>query len=98
LDFLITMAIEIRRKPDEPINVFLYRFNKQVQQSGVLGAVKKARFFASAPNRRQRRASAIYRAKIRKDILYLKKAGVLKGAEDIKFIKKLLRNPKKQSF
>lgn len=92
------MAIEIKRKPDEPINVFLYRFNKQVQQSGVLGAVKKSRFFQSEPNRRQRRSSAIYRAKIRKDIHKLKKAGVLKGTEDIKFIKKLLRNPKKQSF
>jgi len=92
------MAIEIKRKPEEPINVFLYRFNKQVQQSGVLGSVKRARFFQSEPNRRQRRISAIYREKISKDIQKLKKAGVLKGTEDIKFIKKLLRNPKKQSF
>lgn len=90
------MAIEAKKKPNEPVNVLLYRFNKMMQQSGVLKAAKKRRFVTEEPNRRQRRASAIYRAKIKKEIYQLKKAGSLKGNEDIKFIKKILRNPKKQ--
>jgi len=92
------MAIEIKRKSDEPSGAFLYRFNRLIKQSGILRDAKKLRFYQSPPNRRSRRNSAIYRAKIRKDIQYLKKAGVLKGTEDIKFIKKILRNPKKSSF
>jgi len=89
------MAIEIKRKQDEPINSFLYRFNKTVQQSGVLGQAKKRRFRAAEINRNRRRTSAVYRAQIKKQIQSMKKSGVLKGTEDITFIKKLLRDPKK---
>ncbi|HNW96707.1 MAG TPA: hypothetical protein PLQ44_02990 [Candidatus Paceibacterota bacterium] len=89
------MAIEAKRKQDEPINSFLYRFNKMVQQSGVLKQAKGGRFRAIEPNRNRRRTSAIYRAQLKKQIQYMKKSGVLKGTEDIKFIKKLLRDPKK---
>lgn len=89
------MAIEIKRKQDEPINSFLYRFNKTVQQSGVLGQAKKRRFRAVEVNRNRRRTSAIYRAQVKKQIQAMKKSGALKGTEDIKFIKKLLRDPKK---
>ena len=89
------MAIEAKRKQDEPINSFLYRFNKMVQQSGVLKQAKGGRFRAIEPNRNRRRTSAIYRAQHKKQIQYMKKSGVLKGTEDIKFIKKLLRDPKK---
>ena len=89
------MAIEAKRKQDEPINSFLYRFNKMVQQSGVLKQAKGGRFRTIEPNRNRRRTSAIYRAQLKKQIQYMKKSGVLKGTEDIKFIKKLLRDPKK---
>ena len=66
-----------------------------VQQSGVLKQAKGGRFRAIEPNRNRRRTSAIYRAQLKKQIQYMKKSGVLKGTEDIKFIKKLLRDPKK---
>jgi len=88
------MAIEIKRKSEEPISSFLYRFNRLLQQSGVLNDAKKTRFHRKKLNRRQKRTSAIYRASVRRKIQQMKKAGLLKGAEDIKFIKKLLRNPK----
>lgn len=90
------MAIEAKKKANEPSSVLLYRFNKMMQQSGVLKSAKRRRFVTEEQNRRQRRASAIYRAKIKKEIFNLKKSGALKGGEDIKFIKKILRNPKKQ--
>lgn len=92
------MAIEARKKPNEPMSAFLYRFNRLIQQSGVLKDAKKHRFYTVDQTRRQRRDSAVYKAKIRKEINQLKKAGFLKGDEDIKFIKKILRNPKKQSY
>lgn len=89
------MAIEIKRKQDEPMNSFLYRFNKMVQQSGVLRQAKKGRFRRTEVNRNRRRTSAVYRAQIKKQIESMKKSGILKGKEDITFIKKLLRDPKK---
>jgi|APMed6443717190_1056831.scaffolds.fasta_scaffold54924_2 ribosomal protein S21 len=89
------MAIEIKRKQDEPMNSFLYRFNKMIQQSGILRQSKSGRFRVVEVNRNRRRTSAVYRAKIKKQIQSMKKSGVLKGTEDITFIKKLLRDPKK---
>lgn len=88
------MALEVKRKPDEPISSFLYRFNRLLQQSGILKTAQEARFYVKKPNRRVRRLSAIYRAQLREKIRKMKKAGLLKGNEDLKFIKRLLRNPK----
>ena len=56
--------IEVRRKSNERFDVMLRRFNREVQQSGVLTVAKKKRFFEKEPNRSMRRASAMRRAKI----------------------------------
>lgn len=89
------MAITVKRKKDEQITSFLYRFNKAIQHSGVLRQAKANRFFTPKPNRNQRRKSAIYRAKMGKQIGGLRRAGILKGGENLKDIKKLLRDPKR---
>ncbi|HOD96922.1 MAG: 30S ribosomal protein S21 [Candidatus Paceibacterota bacterium] len=88
------MPIEVTRKSNEPINNFLLRFNRALKQSGVLEEAKTKRFYQPEPNRNQKKESAIYRAQMREKILALKKRGIIKGNEDIKVIKKLLRNPK----
>ncbi len=92
------MPIEVKRKQDEPLNSFLYRFNRAVKQSNVLKESRSSRFLVSKPNRNQRRKSAIYRAKMKQKISFVKKSGVLKGGEAIKDIKKMLRDPKRKQF
>lgn len=71
------MATEIKKKEGESINTFLYRFNKKIQQSGVLKEAKKRRFHRRLTNRRQRRLSAVYRAQKQKEIEKLKKYGLV---------------------
>ncbi|HOK20789.1 MAG TPA: 30S ribosomal protein S21 [Candidatus Paceibacterota bacterium] len=88
------MPIEVTRKPNESINNFLLRFNRALKQAGILDEAKARRFYQPEPNRTQKKKSAIYRAQMRERIIALKKRGVIKGKEDIKVIKKLLRNPK----
>lgn len=88
------MAISVKRKKDEAVTTFLYRFNKAVQHSGVLKDAKKNKFHNPKPNKNQRRKSTLYKVKMGAQIRKLKKSGVLKGGEDIKSIKKMLRNPK----
>lgn len=58
--------IEVKRKGEEKFDVMLRRFNREVQQSGVLTIAKTKRFFASEINRSQRRKSAIRKNVIRK--------------------------------
>jgi len=70
------MPIEVRRKENESINSFLYRFNKKVQQSGILKEAKKRRFRTRPINRRKRRLSALYKVQKEKEIMTLKKYGL----------------------
>ena len=58
--------IEVKRKGEEKFDVMLRRFNREVQQSGVLTIAKTKRFFANEINRSQRRKSAIRKNVIRK--------------------------------
>ena len=53
---------EVRKKDHERFDVLLRRFNRDIQQSGLLTIVKKKRYFAEEPSRTQRRASAIRKA------------------------------------
>ncbi len=57
--------IEVRRKGDEKFEILVRRFNREVQQSGVLTVAKTKRFFARDINRSQRRKSAIRKSIIR---------------------------------
>jgi len=53
---------EVRKKEHERFDVLLRRFNRDVQQSGLLSIVKKKRYFSEDPSRTQRRMSAIRKA------------------------------------
>ena len=57
--------IEVKRKGEERLDIMLRRFNREVQQSGILTVAKTKRFFEREPNRSQRRKSAIRKSFIR---------------------------------
>lgn len=58
--------IEVKKKERERFDSLLRRFNREVQQSGILTIVKNNRFHEVEPNRRLRRESAIRKNVIRK--------------------------------
>jgi len=58
--------IEVKRKGEEKFDVMLRRFNREVQQSGILTTAKIRRFFEKEVNRGERRKSAIRKNVIRK--------------------------------
>jgi ribosomal protein S21 len=58
--------IEVRRKGEERLDVMVRRFNREVQQSGILTVAKTKRFFEKEVNRGMRRKSAIRRSEINK--------------------------------
>jgi len=58
--------IEVKRKGEEKFDVMLRRFNREVQQSGILTVAKTKRYFEKELNRSMRRKSAIRKNVIRK--------------------------------
>ena len=58
--------IEVKRKGEEKFEVMLRRFNREVQQSGILTTAKVKRFHEKEVNRGERRKSAIRKNVIRK--------------------------------
>jgi ribosomal protein S21 len=62
----VIVLIEVKRKGEERIDVMVRRFNREVQQSGVLTVAKGRRFFEKDENRGERRKSAIRRTEINK--------------------------------
>lgn len=67
--------MEVKRRKNENVGSFLYRFSKRVQQSGVLKEVRKRRSQARPKNKRKRRLSALYRMNKKEEISKLKKYG-----------------------
>lgn len=51
--------IEVKRKNEERFDVMLRRFNREVQQSGILSVAKEKRYFKKEDNRGKIRKSAI---------------------------------------
>lgn len=58
--------IEVKRKGEERLDVMARRFNREVQQSGILTVAKGKRFFTKELNRGLRRKIAIRRSEINK--------------------------------
>jgi len=58
--------LEVKRKGEEKFEVMLRRFNREVQQSGILTNAKLKRFHTKEPNRNAIRKSAIRKNQIRK--------------------------------
>ncbi len=58
--------IYVRKKEGERPEALLRRFNRVVQESGLLKTVKESRFYEKAPTRRARRDSAQRKIMIKK--------------------------------
>jgi len=71
------VAIEVKKKPGETTRALLRRFSRRVQQSGILIQARKIRFREKEPNKKERRASALYRLKVAKEKEKLRKLGLL---------------------
>jgi len=55
--------LQVTRKDDkEPLESLIRRFNKKVQQSGVLGIARRNKFFEKPPTKRAQREIAIRKA------------------------------------
>ena len=83
--------IEVRKKQNESVESMIRRFNKRVQQSGVLLRAKKRRFFEVTPSKEKRRGSAIRRQQILVRKEYLRKTGQL-DEEELKSKNPRVRN------
>jgi ribosomal protein S21 len=69
------MPIEVRRRKNETTNAFIYRFNKRVQQSGILKEVRKRRVSKRAENKTKRRHRALYRIVKQQELAKQRKQG-----------------------
>ncbi|OGZ02640.1 MAG: hypothetical protein A2430_02210 [Candidatus Liptonbacteria bacterium RIFOXYC1_FULL_36_8] len=67
--------MEIRKKEGEAASSLVYRFNKRVQQSGIIKEVKKRRFKKRAESKIKKRISAIYKNTKLKEVQKLRKLG-----------------------
>jgi ribosomal protein S21 len=57
--------VEVKRKDNENFDNLLRRFNRKIQQSGVLIRARKTRFFAPAKSRNLQRTDAQRRSEMR---------------------------------
>ena len=72
------MSIELKRKPNESLNIFLRRFSERVKRSGVLDQSKRGQFYTKPQSKLLRRASALQRKADREKMEYLRKLGKIK--------------------
>ena len=74
--------IEVKKKEGESNESLLRRFNRKVQQSGVLLTVKKRQFQLKQKSKNIQRTEAVRRSKIRATKDYLRKIGKLEETRD----------------
>ena len=67
--------VEVKKKDNESFESLLRRFNRKIQQSGVLIRARKTRFFAPVKSRNLQRVAARRRAKVKEVKEELKKMG-----------------------
>jgi len=73
------LKIEASKRENEPFERLFRRFNRKIQESGVLTDAKEKRFFSRTQNRNLRRKSAIRRETIRKArFLEYRKRGIFR--------------------
>jgi len=72
------MVIEIKRKQNEPLNVFLRRFSEQIKRSGVINDFKEKKFFTKARSKRLQKASALMKKERTGKMNFFKKIGKIK--------------------
>jgi len=69
--------MEIKRREGESINVFLYRFQKKVQQSGILREAKKRKYRDRPISKTKKRLSALHREQKKKELEKMRKMGII---------------------
>jgi ribosomal protein S21 len=69
------MALEIKKQERESPQSLLYRFNKSVQQSGILMRARKIRFREREKSRDMRKRAALRREELKKEYEKIKKLG-----------------------
>jgi len=74
-------VIEVKKKEHESVESLVRRFNKRVQQSGVLIRAKKRRFFEKPRSRSKERAAAMRGKLIGERKEYLRRTGQLTDEE-----------------
>jgi hypothetical protein len=81
--------IEVKKKDRESSESLIRRFSRRVQQSGVLMQARRSRFRLDEKSKREMRAGALYKAKVKKIVGKLKKMGKF-DEENFRNIKKKL--------
>lgn len=71
----VNFLVEVKRKENESFDNLLRRFNRKIQQSGVLVRARKTRFFAPAKSRNLQRSTAQRRAELREVREEMKRMG-----------------------
>jgi len=69
--------MELKRREGEPVNAFLYRFSKKVQQSGILREAKKRKRKGRRITKFRKHVSALHREEKRKEIEKARKMGTI---------------------
>jgi small subunit ribosomal protein S21 len=71
----VSNLVEVKRKDNESFDSLLRRFNRKIQQSGVLIRARKTRFFEQPKSRNLQKVAARRRTQIRAEKEELKKLG-----------------------
>lgn len=74
----------VKKKENESTGSFLYRFNKKVQQSGILKEARKRRYHHRPKSKLKRKEAALYKNAKREETTRAKKLGL-----------EISKNPKK---
>lgn len=82
--------IEVKKKDRETSESLIRRFSRRVQQSGVLVQARRSRFRAEEKSKRELRAGAMYKVKVKKVVDRLKKMGKFDEATFKNVKKKLI--------
>lgn len=69
--------VEVKKKENESFDSLLRRFNRKIQQSGVLIRARKTRFFTPTKSRNLQKVAARRRSQVRAQKEELKKMGKL---------------------
>jgi small subunit ribosomal protein S21 len=67
--------VEVKKKDNESFENLLRRFNRKVQQSGILARARKIRFFEPTKSRNLQRIAAQRRSELRQVREEMKKMG-----------------------
>lgn len=71
----MNVLVEVKRKDNESFENLLRRFNRKIQQSGVLVRARKTRFFTPGKSRNLERANAQRRSELKEIREEMKRLG-----------------------